>query len=178
MKRIAVTGGIAEGKSTVLGYLEKMGYLVASADVVAREIFEQEETQAEISALIGATAPVGSDQVRQAIGSRPGIRRELNRMMHPRILRRIQESPAQFVEVPLLIEACLQGEFDQVWVVTCGREEQFRRLEARVGKGEAVKLLGMQLPSEVKEVFADCVIRTNRAEEVVLQEVRAFARRA
>lgn len=178
MRKVAITGGIAEGKSTVVGYLQSLGYRTASADALAREVFLDEEVQAKLATLIGVELPVTPEALRAAIGANVKLRRETNRIMHPQVREKLRRVEADFVEVPLLIEACIQSDFDEVWVVTCGREEQFRRLEARVGRGEAVKLIGTQLPSEVKESFADHVIRTNRPEEAVFQDVRAFARAA
>ena len=102
----------------------------------------------------------------------PSIRRAVNRITHPAIFDRIQNAGAQFIEVPLLIEACLQGEFDRVWVVTCGPEEQLRRLTARLQSAEAATvLLRTQLTSRVKIVFADSVIRTNQPEFSVKRDV-------
>jgi dephospho-CoA kinase len=173
--RVAITGGIAEGKSTVLGYLASLGYSIQSADVVARSIFDGPEMQARLADLLGSEAPVSADALRQAIATRPAIRRQVNRVMHPGIMAVLQESGANFFEVPLLIEDCLQGQFDQVWVVTCGADEQLRRLVLRIGRSEAIRMLGVQLPTPVKMAFADQILRTNRAEGAVFQEVRALA---
>jgi len=82
--------------------------------------------------------------------------------MHPLVMGKIAESEATFVEVPLLIEACLQDDFDQVWVVTCGVEEQRRRLFDRYkDQGLVEAMLGTQLATCAKIPFADKVIRTN-----------------
>jgi dephospho-CoA kinase len=172
---VAITGGIAEGKSTVLGYLTRLGYPTASADVAAKDVFEDPTIQGGLAELLGVELPVKSDDLREAIASRPALRRQVNRLMHPAIMQRLFESKAAFVEVPLLFEACVHGRYDQVWVVTSGVDEQMRRLTRRVGQAEAVRLLGVQLPTQAKEPFADHVIRTNRPEEAVFQEVRALA---
>ena len=176
MRRVGITGGIAEGKSTVLGYLASLGYKTASADAIAKDVLSTESVQGEVAELFGESLPLDPGKMRRAIGLKPPLRRALNRVLHPHILEAIQESGAAFVEVPLLIETCIQGQFDEIWVVTCGRDEQFRRLESRVGKAEAVRLIGIQLPTEAKEPFADHVIRTNKREESVFQEVRSIAR--
>lgn len=178
MRRIGVTGGIAEGKSTVVGYLSTLGYKTDSADSIAKGVLSDEVVSRQIADLVGVPWPASPEQIRHAIAVKPAIRRAVNRLMHPLIVRRMIDGASDFVEVPLMIEGCIQGLFDEVWVVTCGREEQLRRLEARLGKSEAIKLMGIQLPSEAKEPFADHVIRTNRSEEFVFQEVRALARYA
>ena len=163
--RLAVTGGIAEGKSTVVGYLRDAGYSTASADAVAREVFGTSEVQSWIVERLGSSEPA---RVREAVASDASFRRSLNRLTHPRILHKLDRLRADVVEVPLLIEACLQSRFDRVWVVTCGPEEQLRRLAERLGGvPSAESLLATQLASRVKIPFADCIVRTNLPEETV-----------
>jgi dephospho-CoA kinase len=177
VKRIAITGGISEGKSTVLAYLRDEGYTVESADVIARNVFELPETQAAIAELLQVPAPISAGQVRERMAD-AAFRRALNRMTHPRILSDLRSSKAAFVEVPLLIEACLQAEFDRIWVVTCGAREQLRRLAERLGDEAAAQaLIGTQLTSHVKSTFADAIVRTNRDEPTVMRCVTVAARR-
>ncbi|HCE01471.1 MAG TPA: dephospho-CoA kinase [Armatimonadetes bacterium] len=177
-RRIAITGGICEGKSTVCGYLRELGYAVANADEAAREVFEEEPVQRALALALGCEAPVSRQQVRDRLALDPDFRRTLNRITHPRILERLDQLEASFVEVPLLVEACLQGRFDRVWVVTCGPEEQLRRLAQRLGsKAEARRLMATQLPTRAKIPFADAVIRTNRPESDVQAFVAELASR-
>jgi dephospho-CoA kinase len=123
--------------------------------------------------------PVSSEDLKQRIFQDANLRRQVNHLMHPVILDSIRRSSAQFVEVPLLIETCLQPEFRHIWVVTCGRAEQMRRLTARVGDPlSAERIVASQLPTEVKLAFADVVVRTNRAPEDVNRFVAAVARRS
>ena len=158
----AVTGGIAEGKSTVLDYLAELGFRTASADSVARTVFEDPTVNALLAGAVDQKGPISPIELRSALFGNPDLRRLVNRIMHPRIIDLIRRSAADFVEIPLLIETCLQGEFDSVWVVTCGLGEQKRRLVARYGNTVDVDvLIAAQLPTEVKIAFADEVFRTN-----------------
>jgi dephospho-CoA kinase len=158
---IAVTGGIAEGKSTVLGYMASAGVSTLSSDAVAREVFEEPEVQRELSRLINSEK-VDRDALRARIAEEPHLRREVNRLMHPFVWKKIRNSKAVAVEIPLLLEACLQGEFARVWIVTCGPEEQLRRLARRLGsEDQAKKLIASQLPTQAKLVFGDRIVRTN-----------------
>lgn len=164
--RIAVTGGIAEGKSTVMGYLREMGFETASADAMAREVFQDEEVQGRLQALVGGDA--SRDQLRERIAADDGFRRQVNGVMHPLIVKKLIASPADFIEVPLLFEAALHPLFDRVWVVTCGAELQLTRLTERLGNVQDAKaLIDTQLPTLAKCAFADEVIRTNGSEESV-----------
>lgn len=174
MRRIlrpwAITGGIAEGKSTVLGYLAEAGYRTLSADAVAREVFETAEMQLHIRAELRTRDRA---ELRQLIASDPDARRRLNALMHGPVWKAILDQESDFVEVPLLIETVLHPFFDGVWVVTCGEGEQRRRLSERffgdVAKAEA--LIQAQLPSRVKAVFADRVFDSNLPEPHVRREV-------
>ncbi len=99
----------------------------------------------------------------------------MNRILHPILLQRMLEANADFIEVPLLIETCIQGLFDEVWVVSCDPDEQLRRLSLRVGMPEALKLIRSQLPTSAKLPFADFIVRTNEPETSVFALVRQLA---
>jgi dephospho-CoA kinase len=175
--RIAITGGIAEGKSTVLGFLRDAGYRTVSADAIGREVFLRDDTQAALSAVSGLRPPIAPPQLREAIAANPELRREVNRITHPLIRDALLETAADFYEIPLLIEACLQANFDRIWVVTCGEQEQERRLTHRLGDIEAAKaMLSTQLPTAAKLAFADRIIRTNEAEPSVMRYVIGAAK--
>jgi dephospho-CoA kinase len=166
---VAVTGGIAEGKSTVLAELASMGHSTASADLLAREIFSDPQTNARLAAIAGTGGQILPAELRASMLASREIRRQVNRVMHPLVAQAIDRSGAQFVEVPLLIETCLQGDFDRVWVVTCGAEEQRRRLLERYrDESTVIAILAAQMPARAKIPFSDSIIRTNRP----LQHVR------
>ncbi len=172
--RVAITGGIAEGKSTVLAYLREAGHEVASADAVAKEVYESEEVQRWLTDQLGSSA--SKDDVRERLTEDPAFRRRLNAMTHPLILRNLAQHQAQFTEVPLLIETCTHVSFDKIWVVTCGAAEQHKRLTARLNSANlAEDLLRTQLPTRAKIPFADVIVRTNQDEETVRRIVFAAA---
>lgn len=174
--RVAITGGIAEGKTTILGYLRDAGYSVESSDTLAREVFRLPAVQDALAALLACSAPVDPDLLRRNMGD-PAIRRAVNGIMHGPIAVRLRASKAQFVEVPLLIEVCLQGEFDRVWIATCGKDMQFSRLLARLGDAAAARgMMESQLSTRAKLPFADCIFRTNRSESSVKRSVSLAAR--
>jgi dephospho-CoA kinase len=166
----AITGGIAEGKSTVLGYLADAGYRTLSADAVAREVFETSEMQSLIREHLRTR---DRQELRQLISVDPGARRQLNTLMHGPVWKAILDQEPQFVEVPLLIETVLHPFCMGVWVVTCGESEQRRRLSERFSgdTGKAEALIQAQLPSRVKTVFADRVFDSNLPEPHVRREV-------
>lgn len=160
--KLALTGGIAEGKSTVLGYIAELGLETISSDEIAREIFASSDVQSELASFFGIEPPVSRELVRERAFKSEEVRRHLNRITHPRIVGRLRQHTSGIFEVPLLIESCLQGEFDRIWVVTAGPDEQLRRLLDRTGDlGESRRMLASQIPTRAKCAFADRIVRTN-----------------
>jgi dephospho-CoA kinase len=171
--RIAVTGGIAEGKSTVLATVREMGIPVYSADDEARALLSRPVWQERVAAALGLSLPLDRNLVRTRILESDEARRTLNGILHRPILNTLLGHSEGFFEVPLLVETCAMGRFDQVWVATCGLAEQQRRLRDRVGDEALVeKLLATQLPTRAKTPFADVIVRTDRPPLSVSEYVR------
>ncbi len=175
---LAVTGGPGQGKSTVLVHLASLGVQTLSADEVVRSAWSDRGVQSRIAERLGLQLPIDKGAVREAVLSDPQARRALNAVLHPETTARIIASGAQAVEVPLLIETCLQGLFRRVWVVVCEKEIQIARLAERLGdRNQAEAFLSTQLAPEVKVVFADAIIRTDIPLNNVQSAVESLARR-
>ncbi|MDI6823833.1 MAG: dephospho-CoA kinase [Bacillota bacterium] len=175
MRVIGLTGGIACGKSTVAGILRELSARVVDADEVARELL------APGSPVLARVAERFGRKVLREDGSLDRQRlaeivfrdrqalADLNAITHPpivaRIRQRIQEARREGVRVlvidaPLLLEAGMQGMVDEVWVVTCTRDQQIERLCRRTGlsPSEAEARTRAQMPLEEKLGRADRVI--------------------
>jgi dephospho-CoA kinase len=178
LRPIGLTGSIAGGKSTALAHLAEMGLRTASSDVVAREIFLEDSIQSELAKRLGVPAPVTPTVLREAILREPGLRRWVNRLMHPMVGRCVSSLEADVVEVPLLFEACLQHRYREVWTVTCSAPERARRLRLRYGPDADLGAFGAwQLNDDVKNALADVIVRTDLSSETVLKVLRAEAAR-
>jgi dephospho-CoA kinase len=159
---VGITGGIGEGKSTVLRYLREAGCRVASADEIARELLRNPDIKEEVASISGLRVDFEPLDLRNRVIADDGIRKALNYALHPRIVKELQKKAADFVEVPLLVETALQTCFDAIWVVTCGPDEQRARLLQRTGdQALSEQLLALQLPTSAKLPFADVIVRTN-----------------
>ncbi len=169
--QIAITGGIAEGKSTVLQFCADMGVPTLSADVLARQAFSDPEIQQEVEGLLGLSI-ANREGIRSRILSDDEARRGLNQILHPWIAARARGFHGA-VEIPLLIETVRYLEVDAVIVVTCGEVEQRRRLMERLQDFELTeRMLAAQLPTRVKMQFADAVVRTNDSLRSVQDQTR------
>lgn len=143
-----------------------------SSDDVASQIFGEQRMQADLCALLNIPGPVGREELRTRILEKPEVRRSVNRLFHRSIARTILHSEAIVVEVPLLLEVALNDRFSRTWLVTCGPEEQARRLALRLGSNEAASaLMASQLDAKVKTVFADLIVRTNQPQANVQRYV-------
>ncbi len=178
MRRVALTGGIATGKSYVRGAIERRGVPAIDADRIVHELLRGDgAVVAEVTARFGrgVLAPDGGIE-RRALGrlvfSDGGARAALEAIIHPRVYERItgwtakQEAAGAawvLADIPLLFETGRQGAFDLVVVVACGPDEQLRRLVAREGMDEAAARarLAAQWPLADKVRLADYVIRTD-----------------
>lgn len=172
---VAITGGIAEGKSTVLRWFEEWGAHSLSLDRIARALSEPHEAlwQAIVAEFgQGYLLPGGElnrRQLGEAVFADSTLRRRLNRISHPLILQqmhleiqtiRTQEPDAVVaVEVPLLIECALYLDFDRIVVVEAGeRVQRARLIAAGLSEEQATSRLASQFPTRVKRIFADWVV--------------------
>jgi dephospho-CoA kinase len=172
---VAITGGIAEGKSTVLRWLAEWGAYTISLDQIAHALSRpQEALWQAIVAEFGQEyllpdGELNRKQLGEAIFADHALRRRLNRISHPLILQRMhleiqniqrqQPDAMVVVEVPLLIECALYRDFDRILVVEAG--EQFQRprlLTSGLDEKDVAKRLAAQLPARVKRIFADWVV--------------------
>ncbi len=178
MLKVALTGGIATGKSHVLEQFRRRGIPCLDADLLAHGVTAAgTEATAAIAARFGtdmltADGAVDRAKLGPAVFADPAARRELEAIVHPAVYRAIAAGLRAFellgdgrfavVDVPLLYETGAEKNFDRVIVTTCPVELQIARL---VGRGmtdaDARHRLDAQWPSEKKASRADFVIRTD-----------------
>jgi dephospho-CoA kinase len=183
---LAVTGGIATGKSTVSKMLGDLGAPLIDFDLLAREVVEPgKPAWKEIVEFFGKQVLQGDDRIDRKKLS--GIvfrdiekRKKLEGFIHPRIFeefyRQVEQIAARSpdaviqADIPLLIELNLQYRFDKVLLVYIPEEKQVERVMKRDGitREAATNILKAQLPIEEKVGYADFVIHN----EGPLEETR------
>ena len=129
--RVALTGGIASGKSTVAALFAQLGVPVIDLDQLAREVVAPGTALlAQVLARFGpgVQAPDGSfdrGALRALVFRDAAARRELELMLHPAIRARAAElaaavrAPYLIIVIPLLAESGAAAEYDRVLVVDC-----------------------------------------------------------
>jgi dephospho-CoA kinase len=191
---IALTGGIASGKSTVSNRLAEHGAVIVDADRLAREVVEPGTPGLEAIRRRFGDAVIAQDGTldRPALGSvvfsDATALSDLNAITHPAVWRaaldRFAEAEAAddqavvVYDVPLLVEASPDRplRFDRVVVVEAERAERIRRLVADRGMSEqdAVRRIGAQADDEQRRAVADMVIDNNGTRDELLQRVDAL----
>jgi dephospho-CoA kinase len=178
MKRIALTGGIATGKSHVLQRLRERGVPCLDADELAHGVTGAgTEATARIAERFGAdvldaSGAVDRRKLAPIVFADADARRDLERIVHPAVYRAIaagvrafeltDDAPLVVVDVPLLYETGHAGDFDTVIATVCPPATQVQRLIARgLSEREATGRLAAQMPAAEKATRADYVITTD-----------------
>jgi dephospho-CoA kinase len=143
--RIALTGGIASGKSTVAKLFVALGAQLIDTDRIARDVVAPPSTVLDQivarfgPAILLADGSLDRTQLRRIVFADPQARRDLEAITHPAIhdeverLARRPGGPYQLIAVPLLVETATQERYDRVLLVDAGPDTQKRRLMLRDG---------------------------------------------
>ena len=175
MKVLALTGGIASGKSTVSARLRDLGAAVVDADRIAHELASPHQPlwEAYLGHFGKKMLLTDGTLDRKAIGRivfrDASERRWLDQTSHPVIRKAMEEEletfrragePVAVLDIPLLFEVGWDVLADSVWVVYVPLEVQLSRLMARdvCDKSSAMGRIRAQMSMEEKRRRADVVI--------------------
>jgi len=174
MIRIALTGSIGMGKSTVAAMFERAGVPVFDADSIVRRLQGPggdlvESIIAHFPGTGDSAHGIDRDALSKRVLGNPEDLARLEAIVHPAVHRERakfllanQGKPALLFEIPLLYETGGGEAFDKVIVVSAPQDVQRQRVLARPGMTEAKlkALLARQMPDEEKRKRADFVIDT------------------
>ncbi|HJZ70654.1 MAG TPA: dephospho-CoA kinase [Vicinamibacterales bacterium] len=192
MLKVALTGGIATGKSYVLNRFRHLGVPCLDADELAHGVEAAgTEATAAIAARFGAEVLTADGSVDRAklgpiVFADPAARRELEAIVHPAVYRAIAAGIRAFeltgthrfaiVDVPLLFETGAEQRFDRVIVTACSADLQIARLKARgLSEDAARQRLAAQWPTEQKIAGADFVVHTDGTFDDTSRQVAGIA---
>jgi dephospho-CoA kinase len=189
---VALTGGIASGKSAVATRFESLGVHVYDADHAARVVVEPgSDGLASITAAFGddvLNAQGGLDRpaMRQRIFADPSARRTLEAIVHPRIRQwmlehaQADDGPYVILAIPLLTENIGHYRWvDRILVVDVAEETQILRLVVRDGieQNLASRILASQASRAARLALADDVIENSGPEGALDDQVAALHQR-
>jgi dephospho-CoA kinase len=188
MLRIALTGGIATGKSYVLQQFRHRGVPCLDADLLAHGVIAAgTEATAAIAVRFGqdmldADGAVDRKKLGAVVFADPAARKDLEAIVHPAVYRAIHTGlrafelvgnyPIGIVDIPLLYETGHAADFDKVIVTVCTPALQMARLAERgMSEAQARQRIAAQWPAEEKASRADFVVRTDGTFEETDEQV-------
>jgi len=179
--RVALTGGIASGKTTVADLFARRGVPVIDTDVIARQVVEpgQPALAQVVSAfgpgILDAEGRLDRRRMRERIFADSDAKRQLEAILHPAIRAEMERQsevaggPYQVLVIPLLAEGGRRDHVDRVLLVDVSEELQIQRLMLRDGvtREQAQASLSAQATRAQRLAMADDIVgNTGRLEEL------------
>lgn len=179
LKKIAVTGSVASGKSSVVSFLRDFGAFTLECDQIVHDLFiSNPSIQQQVIALLGkkilVNGLISREKIATIVFENPQKLGELERIVHPFVLKEIlsvyyhikksSQIPLFVVEVPLFFESPLQAlrEFFDYCVLVILEEKLAKK---RFPKSDFAKRQKRFLPCREKEQQADFLIENNGSKE-------------
>ena len=176
MKRIAITGSMGSGKSTVSQILRKLGHPVYDADLIAKKVLQSEKTKVQLierygEQILNEDLSINKTFLASRIFNNLEDKAHLEAIIHPLVGqetdRQAQQAlaaghPMLVFDVPLLVESGTRwrGRVDRVWVVDCDPATQIERVMARnqLPREQVEQILAAQSPRAQRLAAADMVL--------------------
>jgi dephospho-CoA kinase len=171
-----LTGGIASGKSTVAEMFRELGAHIVDADKIGHKfLLPSSSAFDELVAAFGkeildSAGRISRGRLGSLVFSSPAKLQQLNRIVHPLIIKRVHELATEYcaqnpgavavVDAALIYETGIDGRFAKMIVAWCRPEQQIERFMAKAGASaeEAQRRISSQMPGEEKRRRADFVI--------------------
>lgn len=166
--KIALTGGIACGKSLLCSFLNELGVLTRDADDIVHELIPD---------------PAERRRLAREVFSDPVKRRALEARLHPIVRERLLDFLGQaeadeirIAVIPLLFEVHWEGDYDIIASVVTSRDRQVERMMTTRGysREESEQRLAAQMPVDEKAKKSHYVIRNDGTAEELRLEARRF----
>jgi len=185
---IGLTGNIATGKSTVRQMLASLGAATLDADKVAHQVMIPGTPVFEAviasfgSTFVGPDGSLDRSRLGELVFRDPEALARLEAIVHPAVIIRVSKwleevtEPVAVVEAIKLIESGLARQLcDSLWVVTCSRQQQIRRLmrDRGLDRKAAELRVDSQPPQEDKIALADVVIDNSGPIRETRRQVKA-----
>jgi dephospho-CoA kinase len=187
LKKIAITGGVASGKTSVCRFFEELGAYVVNADAIVHELLTSDtDLGQQVIRQLGPEIAKNGQISRRAIAEKafkdPSALRKLEEILHPAVLKKIEESYSSacqagkhssfVVEIPLLFEIGAANFYDVVIAVLSDEAQARKRFEqAGFQKTEYDLRMNRQLKPEHKAAKAHYTIHNKGSLDDLRNEV-------
>lgn len=170
LRKVAVTGGLSSGKTTVTRFLEELGAFVISADEIVHQLLASPKIHQKIIELLGHDIEKNGNLDRKLIAEKvfkdEKLLKKLEEILHPAVLSRLEEAyvshqnhPLFVAEIPLLFEGSYEGWFDATVAVSAPQKACIDRFKAQGGtKDEYFNRMKFQMDPKAKEAKAHFTI--------------------
>lgn len=157
---IALTGGIAVGKSSTISFMSLYGFRCIDADKIAHQTIEEQRDA--IISIFGShilkDEKIDRKEIGKIVFANAKMRSELEALLHPLIYDKIMTLAAQeekrkfpyFIDIPLFFEN-KRYKIDRSLVVYAPKSEQIKRLMKRNGLNEDEALLRIESQMDIEE---------------------------
>ena len=188
LKKVAITGGLSCGKSSVCRVFKELGAYVVKADEIVHQLLSPDQRLGQqVIALLGNSIVIDGKIERNAIAKivfeNKKLLHSLEKLIHPIVLSEIEKqyqqvsnqgkAPLFIAEIPLLFEVGSEKNFDTTIAVWTNPElckERFKKATG-YGEDEYLKRMANQMPVEEKAAHADYVIENSGSIEQMHEAV-------
>jgi len=192
MLTVALTGGLASGKSTVGRIFESLGCCLIEADAIGHAVLAPGgEAYTSVVAgfspgILTADGSIDRRALAAIVFADPGRLTVLNSLVHPHVRARVRRLLDDFkarspkgiavVEAAIHIETGGYRDYDRVVLAYCRPEQQLERAMARdrMTREDALARLARQMPLAGKQKFAHFVIDTSGEKEATAHQTQSI----
>ena len=192
MRKIAITGGIAPGKSKLTNFLKSKGEVVIDLDEISHTLTDSDEdTINEITKIFGddikkQSGSIDRKLLASIVFSNAEDKKQLEEILHPRIRQAMMteidlvEEGNVFVEIQLLAEKNMGSLFDHIIIVSASKEQQINRLKnIRMMDSNLIsQILDSQLTDEERKSmlskYPNDILENNGSEDALQEKIESL----
>jgi len=179
---IGITGGIGSGKSTVANILRELDYSVIDADVIAKDLLNNEEILNKLEkefpqAFIEHT--LNKKVLSDIVFNSKAKLNKLNSIIHPEVAKQIiylidsSEDKLLFLDVPIPTKECFTDVVNEIWVVSASKELRISRIIERsnISMNNALARIDSQMSEEEYLKLSNIIINNNGTKKELEEKI-------
>ena len=182
MIKIAVTGSIASGKTTVAKMLSGKKYLLFDADKEVKKIYKKKIFKKKALKKFGVKS---KRDIKILITKKPRDLKKLEKIIHPLVRKELKNFSKRnkkksfvFFEIPLLIESKLMSNFNKIIFVNSPKKIRARRFIKKDKNIATFEVLDKRQLRPAKKIkFCDFVINNNSTLKKLKKNVRMIQKK-
>ena len=161
--KVAVTGGMGSGKSSVCQHFKSLGFPFISADEQAAKALKKDSSiYPDILKLFPHNPKLKPQQIAEEIFSKPSLKKSFEEIIHPYIFQCIKDEERYlleknhqiiFYEIPLLFETNMSYYFDYIILITCPKNMRVKRVKEQmnISEDQILKRISTQIQHDANQ---------------------------